>query len=190
MQPPVLLRPAVPVDIISAARGIPGELPVGESVVVEIRIPREQLDVMRPPASGAAGRVEAPITRAVSVQLISEIPGALGITPLSAEAMWFDRPSLMADEEGVWRFALTPVLKGKHGVTLSVLGRTMGPYGLQIDPSAVSETFEVTVRRSIGARVLRLGGYVAAFVLGALIANLAGAKIAATVAGWMKLIIK
>lgn len=177
-------------DIIAAARGIPGEVPVGESVVVEIRIPREQLDVMRPPANASAGRVEPPMARAVSVQLISEIPGALGITPLSAETMWFDRPSLMAGEEGIWRFALTPVLKGKHGVTLSVLGRTIGPYGLQIDPSAVSETFEVTVRRSLGARFLRLGGYVAAFVLGALIANLAGAKIATTVAGWVKLVVR
>lgn len=185
-----MLRPAAPVDIIAAARGIPGEVPVGESAVVEIRIPREQLDVMRPPGNASGGRVEAPIVRAVGVQLISEIPGALGITPLSAETIWFDRPSPLAGEEGVWRFALTPVLGGKHGVTLSVLGRTIGPYGLQIDPSAVSETFEVTVHRSFGGRILRLGGYVAAFVLGALIANLAGAKIAATVAGWVKLVAK
>ncbi len=188
MQPPVMLRPPVPVDIIAAARGIPGEVPVGESVVVEIRIPREQLDVIRPGTAATAGRVEPPVTRAVSVQLISEIPGALGITPLSAETVWYDRPALMAGEEGIWRFALTPALGGKHGVTLSVLGRTIGPYGLQIDPSAVSETFEVTVHRSFGTRLLRLGGYVAAFVLGALIANLAGAKIAATVAGWLKLV--
>lgn len=188
MQPPVMLRPPIPVDIIAAARGIPGEVPVGESVVVEIRIPREQLDVIRSGGASTAGRVEPPITRAVSVQLISEIPGALGITPLSAETVWYDRPALMAGEEGIWRFALTPALGGKHGVTLSVLGRTIGPYGLQIDPSAVSETFEVTVHRSFGARLLRLGGYVAAFVLGALIANLAGAKIAATVAGWLKLV--
>lgn len=189
-QAAVSLRPAVPLDIIAAARGIPGEVSIGETVVIEIRIPREQLDVMRPPVHVSSGRVESPITRAVGVQLISEIPGALGITPLSAETMWFDRPSLAAGEEGIWRFAITPVLNGKHGVTLSVLGRTIGAFGVQLDPSAVSETFEVTVRRSFGMRFLRLGGYAAAFVLGALVANLAGAKIAATVTAWLKLIMK
>lgn len=97
---------------------------------------------------------------------------------------------MTAAEEGIWRFALTPVLKGKHGVTLSVYGRTIGLYGIQLDPAAVSETFEVTVRRYLGARVLRLGGYVAVFVLGALVTNLAGAKIAETISTWVKLVLK
>lgn len=188
--PPVMPRPAVAVDIIVAARGIPGELPTGESTVIEIRIPREQLDVIRPPASQSAARVEPPITRAVSVQLISETPGALAITPLSAETIWFDRPSVSAGEEGVWRFALTPVLRGQHGVTLSVIGRTVGPYGLQIDPSAVSETFEVTVRRTFGARLLRLGGYVAMFALGALVANLFGTRILAAAVNLLQMVTK
>lgn len=189
-QPIAPLKPAVPLDIIAAARGIPGEIPVGESVIVEIRIPRDQLDVVRPPIQASPARVEAPLARSVSVQLVSEIPGALAITPLSAETIWYDRPAMTAAEEGIWRFALTPVLKGKHGVTLSVYGRTIGIYGIQLDPSAISETFEVTVRRYLGARILRLGGYVAVFVLGALVTNLAGAKIAETISSWVKLVLK
>lgn len=97
---------------------------------------------------------------------------------------------MTAAEDGIWRFALTPVLKGKHGVTLSVHGRTIGPYGVQLDPAAVSETFEVTVRRYLGTRILRLGGYVAVFVLGALITNLAGARIAESISSWIKLVMK
>jgi hypothetical protein len=190
-----------PFDIIAAARGIIGAMPLGVPTAVEIRIPREQIDIVRaanwqpprgapPNAAGQMARPEVLLTRAVGVQLTSEPTDALLVTPLTPETVWFDRPILAPGEVCIWRFTVTPQQTGRHGLTLAVLGRTIGPAGIAIDPAAASETFEIIVRGGRRATAIRLGGYLVAFAAGAVTAMFAHGGLVALLGSGLKTILR
>jgi hypothetical protein len=197
--PPPTLQPF---DIMAAARGIVGVMPANVPTPVEIRIPREQIDILRtaagwqpprgapPNAAGSMVRPDTALTRAVGVQLTSEPADALLVTALTPETVWFDRPILAPGEMCVWRFTVTPQRSGRYGLTLAVLGRTIGPAGVAVDQAAASETFEINVRASKRATAIRLVGYLVAFAAGAITASFAHSGVVSMLGTWVKTVLR
>ena len=178
---------------MAAASTIPARMQVAHPTLIEISIPRSQLDIIRPnqsrsqPGSNPYNR-DPSISRAVSVRLISEPPGALMIASLSPDTIWFDQPASSNDERMTWRFAVSPNTVGRFGLTLATTGRTLGPFGTQIDSNPPTETFEIKTWRPLAPRIGRVFGYVAVFTIGAVAAFLTSDTIKAGFVALSKLL--
>jgi hypothetical protein len=171
------LLPLEPLNIVAAAAGLPAVVRVGDPVLVEIRVPRGEVDVPRATARpGIAPIAEPPVYRVVTARLSANTT-AIAIEPRTPETVWLE-PSLgpVADDVS-WQFLLTPLRRGTIPVTLTIAGRSISAYGVMADKTSPTETFAVTVKRAPGAlsrrflkglALLIVGGVVTWAVLGPL----------------------
>jgi neural Wiskott-Aldrich syndrome protein len=172
------LSPSIALDVVSAAAGLPASMRLGAPMLVEVRIPRDQVDVPRRRGPHAIGRgQDTPIYRVVSVRLGTGGISGLAVEPRSPETIWIGMGRDFDAHEFVWQFVVTPTRAGRFAVTLSVSGRTVSPYGVTGDDTPQSETFAVVVKRAPGGRFKRLMVGLALVGLGAATAVVAGGPI-------------
>jgi hypothetical protein len=155
VMPPLL--PRQPVDIVAAASGLPALMRIGEPVLIEVRVPRGEVDVPRATARpGVASLGDAPVYRVITARLIAA-GGAIGIEARTPETVWLEPTLQPVADDVVWQFLAIPTKRGTIPVTLTISGRTISAYGVMADQSAPSETFAVTVKRPKGALFKRKG---------------------------------
>jgi hypothetical protein len=177
---PQALVPAVAFDIVAAAAGLPASIRMGTPVLVEVRIPRDQIDVPRRRTNvQMAGPAEMPIYRVISVRLGTGGVSGLAIEPRSPETVWLGLGRDLDSHDFVWQFVVTPTRAGRFAVTLGVTGRTVSPYGVAGDGTPTTETFAVVVKRLPGGRLKRFLWALTMFGLGAVTAFYAGAPLLA-----------
>jgi hypothetical protein len=161
------LVPRDPLGIVAAASGLPAVVRVGEPVLVEVRVPRGEVDVPRATARpGIAPISEPPVYRVVTARLTANST-AIVIEPRTPETLWLE-PSLghVADDV-TWQFLVTPQRRGTIPVSLTISGRTISAYGVMADKSEPSETFAVTVKRAPGSLAKRFFKGVLLLAIGA-----------------------
>ena len=162
--PPAVLLPIEPLDIVGAAGGLPASVRRHVPVLVEIRIPRAQVDVPRhgPYAHGGGGLV-----RAATVRLTSGPVSGLSIEPRTPETAWLGPAEVEANARDiVWQFVLLPTRPGVFAVTLHVTGRTFAPGGMTSDIASAAETFAVRVRGERGRGLRRMASWLALLAVG------------------------
>jgi neural Wiskott-Aldrich syndrome protein len=143
MPPPHALLPSEPLEIVHAAAGLPAVVRRNIPVLVEIRIPRAQVDVPRHgPQASTHG---ASIVRAVTTRLTGGPVSGLSIEPRTPETAWLG-PADADSRDVIWQYVLLPTRSGTFAVTLSVAGRTFSPGGMMNDASTAAETFAVRVK--------------------------------------------
>jgi neural Wiskott-Aldrich syndrome protein len=151
------LSPSVALDLVAAAAGLPAMMHIGTPVLVEVRIPRDQIDVPRRRATpGAQLPPETPVYRAMTVRLGTGGISGLAIEPRTPETVWLEPGIGHTSDKVVWQFVVTPATCGAFAVTLSVTGRTISPYGVSSDAAPTAETFAVKVRRKQGTFLRRV----------------------------------
>lgn len=152
LPPMPALLPSEPLDIVRAAGGLPAVVRRNFPVLVEVRIPRQQVDVPRSLAPQAP-----PIFRAVTTRLASGPVSGLSIEPRTAETAWLGPGDGDAQSRDVvWQYVLTPIRSGVFAVTLTVSGRTISVGGMTSDVTATAETFAVRVKPERGRLSRRL----------------------------------
>ncbi len=172
------LAPAVALDLVAAAAGLPATMRIGVPVLVEVRIPRDQIDVQRRRATpGAVPQVETPVYRAITVRLGTGGVSGLAIEPRTPETIWLEPGLDRTSDAVVWQFVVTPATRGSFAVTLAVTGRTISPYGVSSDAGSGSEQFAVKVKRKRGTALRRLAVGGGLFAAGVLFAWYAGASV-------------
>lgn len=147
---------------------------MGTPVLVEVRIPRDQIDVPRRRGPHGVGAGDAPIYRVVSVRLGTGGVSGLAIEPRSPETVWLGMGRDLDLHDFVWQFVVTPTRAGRFAVTLGVSGRTVSPFGVAGDGTPLTETFAVVVKRPPGGRFKRFMAGVTLFAIGAATMALAG----------------
>jgi hypothetical protein len=190
--PKMAVMPAAPVDLIAAAVTIPANVTLKRTTAIDIRLPRAEVDIARPPRGrvgipGAPQRIEPPIAHAATVRLVAEDPSRCLIAPLTPETVWFREPPVAEDEEAVWSFSLIALKPGKFRVILASHGCTSGAYGLEGETQA-SEMFEVRARRRVGRGLLTVLALVGAIGIGMAAAPYLAKPLAGLAAPVLKLI--
>lgn len=166
--PPVLLPPVLlpiePLDIVSAAGGLPASVRRNAPVLIEIRIPRAQVDV---PRHGPYAHSGAALVRAVTVRLTSGPVSGLSIEPRTPETAWLgpaEGETIARDI--VWQYVLLPTRPGTFAVTLHVAGRTITSAGMTSDVASSAETFAVKVKGVRGSFLRRLSSWLMLLAVG------------------------
>lgn len=179
--PPHVPVPVAPLNVVAAASGLPAVMRIGTPVLVEVRIPRDQIDIPRYRGSHLVGvGAEAAIYRVVSVRLGTGGVSGLAIEPRSPETIWIGMGRDVDATDFVWQFVATPTRVGRFAVTLAIAGRTVTPHGVAGDGTPVSETFAVSVKRPRGVRFKAFLTTALVFTLGAAAMAVAGAPVLAT----------
>ena len=133
-------------------------------VLIEIRIPRAQVDV---PRQGPYAQGGASLVRAVTVRLTSGPVSGLSIEPRTPETAWLGPTEGEANARDiVWQFVLLPTRPGTFAVTLHVAGRTITPGGMTSDVASSAETFAVKVKGVRGSFLKRLSSWLMLLAIG------------------------
>ncbi len=163
MPPLHALMPREPLEIVQAAAGLPAVVRRNTPVLVEIRVPRSQVDV---PRNGPhAAPQNFPVVRAVTTRLISGPVSGLSIEPRTPETAWLS-PADADNRDVIWQYVLLPTRAGTFAVTLSIAGRTLSPAGMTNDAGTAAETFAVRVKPERGRFWRRLFGTVVLLLVG------------------------
>lgn len=160
--PPHAVLPSEPLEIVHAAAGLPAVVRRNVPVLVEIRIPRSQVDVPRHGPFAASG---VPVLRAVTTRLTGGPVSGLSIEPRTPETTWLG-PAEADNRDVIWQYVLLPTRAGTFAVTLSVSGRTVTPNGMITDASTAAETFAVRVKPERGRFSRRLFSTLVLLALG------------------------
>ena len=132
-------------------------------VLVEIRIPRSQVDVPRHgPLAPPLGMT---VLRAVTTRLTGGPVSGLSIEPRTPETAWLS-PADADNRDVIWQYVLLPTRAGTFAVTLSVSGRTVAHNGMMNDVSTSAETFAVRVKPERGRFSRRLFSTLVLLALG------------------------
>lgn len=149
---------------MGAASGLPASVRRHAPVLIEIRIPRAQVDV---PRHGPYAHGGAALVRAVTVRLTSGPVSGLSIEPRTPETAWLGPAEGEANARDiVWQFVLLPTRPGTFAVTLHVAGRTITPGGMTSDVASSAETFAVKVKGERGRFLRRLSGWLTLLAVG------------------------
>lgn len=152
---------------------IPRRMRVALPVVVEARIARADVKAL---AEGLAGggavfRHEVVVTKAMSVRLRAP-EGGFSIENRSPETQWIENVlGLASDDFASWRWTVTPRTRGKRQLQLIVSARTVGADGVTAETALPDQVIEVRVATNYGRTAKRWAGWIAAAVLGGLLAK-------------------
>ena len=162
--PPPVLLPIEQLNIVAAAGGLPASVRRYAPVLVEIKIPRAQVDV---PRHGPYAHAGTALVRAVTVRLTGGPVSGLSIEPRTPETAWLGPADADAGaRDVVWQFVLLPTRPGVFAVTLHIAGRTIAPTGLSNDVATATETFAVKVRGERGRGLQRFAGWIGLLAVG------------------------
>jgi neural Wiskott-Aldrich syndrome protein len=146
---------------------VPRRMRVGVTSKAEVRIARARIEALVVALNGQSmpHRPDQIAARALTVRLKAPNSDFL-IESVSAETQWVERTSgLGQDEYAIWRWAVTPQLRGKGRLLLMVSARTVGQDGLAAETAPPDRVIDVRVKRNrIGVR--RLMSWLLALAIG------------------------
>jgi hypothetical protein len=140
---------------------------------VEIRIARAEIANVGAGMVGPAPSVrhDIRITKAMSVRLRAP-EGGFFIESGSPETQWIESQiGLLNDEFASWRWTVTPTRRGRARLQLIVSARTVGPDGLAAESAMPDQVIDVSVAVNYFRLLKTWGGWIAAAVVGGLLAK-------------------
>lgn len=138
---------------------------------VEVRIARSEIANVGSGMAGTPQRHELGVTRAMSVRLRAP-DGGFFIETGSPETQWIENPlGVLADDFASWRWTVTPTRRGKARLQLIVSARTVGSDGLAAETALPDQIIDVSVSVNYGRLAKTWGGWVAAAIVGGLLAK-------------------
>lgn len=152
---------------------IPRTMTVGVPELVEVGIARAEITALaeRLEGSGSAYRHDLVVTKAISVRLRAP-EGGFWIETASPETQWIENTlGLLEDDYASWRWTVTPQQRGKARLQLIVSARTVGSDGLAAETALPDQVIEVKVRTNYGRTARQWGGWLAAAVIGGILAK-------------------
>lgn len=153
---------------------IPRRMKVAVAYIAEVRISRDELaDIARGMQGGpAVGRHAILTTRAMSVRLKS-MGNALRVEALSPETQWIDGSvSRLAADYAVWRFTIVPERRGPGDLLLTVASRAIGGDGVVAETALPDQAIRISVSTNYGLTARRWGGWIAAAIVGGILAKI------------------
>jgi hypothetical protein len=152
---------------------IPRRMRVGVPVVAEARIARAHVKALAEDlqGGGAAFPHEILITKAMSVRLRAP-GGGFSIENRSPETQWIENVlALPADDYASWRWTITPRARGRRQLQLIVSARTMGSDGMTAETALPDQIVDVKISINYGRTLAHWSGWIAAAVIGGLLAK-------------------
>lgn len=146
---------------------------VGIPVVCEVLISRADVKnaADRLQNGGAAYRHEISITRAMTVRLRAP-DGGFTIETTSPETQWIENILNLADGDSArWRWIVTARERGKKRLQLVVSARTVDAEGLTAETALPDKVIDVRVSINYAETAKLWGGWIAAAILGGLLAR-------------------
>ena len=176
--PPARQRQQGPAGSMRVAAGqlvenIPRRMRVAVPVVVEARVARAEVKAIAEglQGGGAVYRHEVTVTKAMSVRLRAP-EGGFFIETSSPETQWIDNVlGVATDDFASWRWTVTPRERGKKRLQVLISARTVGGDGLAAETALPDQVIEVKVGINVARTALRWGGWIAAAVLGGVLAR-------------------
>lgn len=152
---------------------IPRSMTVGVPELVEVSIARAEVAALaeRLQGSGTAYRHELVVTKAMSVRLRAP-EGGFWIETASPETQWIENAlGLLSDDFASWRWMVTPQRRGRARLQLIVSARTVGADGLAAETALPDQVIEVKVRTNYRRTAMQWGGWIAAALVGGILAK-------------------
>jgi len=152
------------------SNAVPRRLTAGRPEMVEVRVPRHNLDALTSlPHVGERrdeARHEHAVAKAITLQLVCDEDG-VHVEPVGDPLAWIEnRIGAMSDDVVCWRWLITPHASGAAELKLSAMARTVMADGSAVETVIPTETIPVRVGRNpghvfgrlaIGAFLLALG---------------------------------
>ncbi len=153
------MRPTSALDLARAAAGMAKSMTVGVPSLVEVRIPRADV-------TGPVQRSQGSIEYAVSLRLKS-MDGRSVIEPDTPELTWLSGGSpVNFDDTLIWRWRVTPRMKGRGRLHLQASVRSFGADGRAADIAVPDYIADIRMRPNRKASLLRVLGLVMAMLAG------------------------
>jgi hypothetical protein len=152
---------------------IPRRMRIGIPVVVEARVANADVKALAEglQGGGAAYRHEVVVTKAMSVRLRAP-DGGFWIETRSPETQWIENVlGLSSDDYASWRWTVTPRERGRKQLQLIVSARTVGADGLTAETALPDQVIDVRVGINYSRTMGRWVGWVAAAVIGGVLAR-------------------
>ncbi len=152
---------------------IPRRMRAGIPVVVEARVAKADVKALAEglQGGGAAYRHEIVVTKAMSVRLRAP-DGGFWIETRSPETQWIENVlGLTSDDYASWRWTVTPRERGRKQLQLIVSARTVGADGLTAETALPDQVIDVRVGINYSRTMGRWVGWVAAAVIGGVLAR-------------------
>ena len=162
---------------------IPRKMRAWLPIKVEVRVARAEIANV---GSGMAGRGsvarhDVSVTKAMSVRLRAP-EGGFYIETGSPETQWIESQlGLLNDDFASWRWTVTPTRRGPARLQLIVSARTIGADGLAAETALPDQVIDVSVSVNYVRLVKTWGGWVAAAIVGGVLAKFGEG---AWLAGW------
>jgi len=158
---------------------IPVKLPLLAATTIEIRIPRSAVMATAAASSVQSAQGRGPIvTRAVAVRLRAST-GGLSVENASPETQWFDSKSTQRDDDEVrWRWSVTPRVRGRLPLQLSVSVRTVGADGMIVETALPEQQVSVRVSSNPRAAARTMAKWALAALIGSVVTLLASVGVA------------
>jgi hypothetical protein len=148
-------------------------LQVGKPKTVEARIAKASVQAIAEglQGGGTAYPHDVIITRAMSVRLRAP-DGGFWIETASQETQWIENTlGPLTDDFTSWRWTVTAQRRGRLRLQLVVSARTVGADGLATETALQDQIIEVRVRANYGQLAARWGGWIAAAMVGGVLAR-------------------
>jgi hypothetical protein len=152
---------------------IPRRMRIGIPVVVEARVAKADVKALAEglQGGGAAYRHEVVVTKAMSVRLRAP-DGGFWIETRSPETQWIENVlGLSSDDYASWRWTVTARERGRKQLQLIVSARTVGADGLTAETALPDQVIDVRVGINYGRTMGKWVGWVAAAVIGGVLAR-------------------
>jgi len=152
---------------------IPRRMRAGIPVVVEARVAKADVKALAEglQGGGAAYRHEIVVTKAMSVRLRAP-DGGFWIETRSPETQWIENVlGLSSDDYASWRWTVTPRERGRKQLQLIVSARTVGADGLTAETALPDQVIDVRVGINLGRTMGRWVGWIAAAIIGGVLAR-------------------
>jgi hypothetical protein len=146
---------------------------VGRRETVEVRIAKADVNALVGGLQGAgtAYRHDLIVTKAMAVRLRAP-DGGFWIETTTPETQWIENTlGPLSDEFASWRWTITPKRRGKARLHLVVSARTVGTDGLAAETALPDRVITVKVRVNLGQTAALVGGWIAAAVVGGMLAK-------------------
>lgn len=152
---------------------IPDKMRVEIPLVVEARIARAEVKAIADGLQGPGGirRHEILVSKAMTVRLRAP-DGGFTVETSSPETQWIDNVlGVMADDYASWRWTVTPRERGKRRLQLIISARTTGADGVMAETALPDQIVDVKVSINYARSASRWAGWIAAAVIGGVLAR-------------------
>jgi hypothetical protein len=173
MPAPALPRQAAAPPPGRLIENLPRTMRVGKPRTGEVRIAKASVRALGESlqSGGTAYPHDAVITKAISVRLRAP-EGGFCIEIVSPETQWIDGTvDPLTDDFASWRWTVTAQRRGRLRLQLVISARTVGADGLATETALQDQIVEVRVRTNYGHVAARWGGWIAAAMVGGVLAR-------------------